>query len=221
MTALDPRRYLFALKGMGIRTYAFEREVARSEPAGEDAGLAWTDVELRVKACTKCELSKTRRTTVFGEGSPKADLVFVGEAPGEEEDLQGRPFVGRAGKFLDQMIERIGLRRDDVFICNVLKCRPPGNRDPEPGEVKACRDYLFTQLELIKPKVICALGRHAVNLLLDTDARITKIRGKLTDFRGTTLLPTYHPSYLLRNPDAIKEVWEDMEALKRLLKSGA
>jgi len=221
MTALDPRRYLFALKGMGIRTYAFEKEVARGGSVGNDAGAAWTEVESRVKACTRCGLSKTRRTVVFGEGSPKADLVFVGEAPGEEEDLQGRPFVGRAGKFLDQMIERIGLHREDVFICNVLKCRPPGNRDPEPGEVEACRDYLFTQLELIKPKVICALGRHAVNLLLDTDARITKIRGKVTEFRGTPLLPTYHPSYLLRNPDAIKEAWEDMETLQGLLKGGA
>ncbi|MDD5245175.1 MAG: uracil-DNA glycosylase, partial [Syntrophorhabdaceae bacterium] len=154
----------------------------------------------------------------FGEGDVNARLVFVGEAPGEEEDIQGRPFVGRAGKLLDQLIERIGLGRSDVYICNVLKCRPPGNRDPEERERELCKEYLFTQLELINPKIICTLGRHAYNTLLGVDERITRVRGVLTSYRGTPLLPTYHPSFLLRNQGKIKEAWEDMEKLKQLLR---
>jgi uracil-DNA glycosylase len=163
-------------------------------------------------------VAKTRRNVVFGEGTDMARLLFVGEAPGEEEDLQGRPFVGKAGKLLDQMIDRIGLRREQVYICNVLKCRPPDNRDPEPGEVEACKEYLFSQLELIRPKVICTLGRHAYNTLFGVDERITRIRGVLTTYKGTRLLPTYHPSFLLRNADRVKEAWEDMERLKQLLR---
>ncbi len=154
---------------------------------------------------------------VFGEGSERARVVFVGEAPGEEEDRQGRPFVGRAGKLLDQMIERIGVNRKDVFICNVLKCRPPNNRDPEAQEVEACKGYLFAQLELIRPALICTLGKHAYNTLFGVDARITRIRGTLTSYKGTRLLPTYHPSYLLRNQGAMKEAYEDMEKVKSLL----
>jgi len=167
--------------------------------------------------CERCGLAETRKSVVFGEGNPKADIVFVGEAPGEEEDNQGRPFVGRAGKLLDQLIERIGVKRSDVFICNVLKCRPPANRDPESHEAAACKEYLLAQLDIIRPRVICTLGRHAYNTLLETDAPITRIRGKLTTFRGTPLLPTYHPSYLLRSQSKIKEAWEDMEKLKSML----
>jgi len=208
MDRLEARKYLVALKGMGIGTYAFERE--------DDVTLS--TVQHEAKGCTKCSLADTRRHVVFGEGSSKARLVFVGEAPGEEEDLQGRPFVGRAGKLLDRLIERVGLRRSEVYICNVLKCRPPHNRDPEPAEVEACGSYLRAQLEIINPRIICTLGRHAYNALFHTDERITRIRGVLTKYKGTLLLPTYHPSFLLRNGDRIKEAWEDMERLKQLLR---
>jgi uracil-DNA glycosylase len=208
MDADKTRRFLQALKGMGIESYFFERKDE----------LTMTMLQRQVKACTRCPLSRTRKTVVWGEGNEKADLVFVGEAPGEEEDIQGRPFVGRAGKFLDQMIQRIGLSRKDVFICNVLKCRPPQNRDPDQAEIEKCKDYLFAQLRLIRPKVICALGRHAYNTLMNVDARITKIRGQFTEFNGIKLLPTYHPSYLLRNEERVKEALEDMEKLKEILK---
>jgi DNA polymerase len=202
-----PRRFLSALLKMGIRQYVSGRQ--------EEGSLR--RLRARAAACTRCELCRTRRSVVFGEGDEQARLVFVGEAPGEEEDLQGRPFVGRAGKLLDQMIERIGLSREDVFICNVLKCRPPHNRDPEPHEVEACKGYLLAQLDLIRPEIICTLGRHAYNALLGVDERITRIRGRLTEYKGTTLLPTYHPSFLLRNQGAMKDAYADMEKLKGLL----
>jgi DNA polymerase len=193
---------------MGIESYFFER---KNE-------LTLSALQKEVKACARCALAQTRRTVVFGEGNERADVVFVGEAPGEEEDAQGRPFVGRAGKFLDQMIQQVGLSRKDVFICNVLKCRPPKNREPDPAEVERCKDYLFTQLQLIRPKVICALGRHAYNTLMGVDARITKIRGQFTEYNGIKLLPTYHPSFLLRNQERVKEAMEDMEKLREALR---
>jgi uracil-DNA glycosylase family 4 len=208
MDAHNAHRFLQALKGMGIESYFFERENE----------LTFSMLKKEVKACARCALAQTRRTVVFGEGNERADLVFVGEAPGEEEDMQGRPFVGRAGKFLDRMIQRAGLSRRDVFICNVLKCRPPQNRDPDPAEVEMCKSYLFAQLELIHPKVICALGRHAYNTLMGVDARITKIRGQFTEYNGIKLLPTYHPSFLLRNQERVREAFEDMEKLKEILR---
>jgi DNA polymerase len=201
-------KFLSALKHMGIDSYVFDKK--------EGPNLA--QLQKIIKKCMKCNLAKTRKNVVPGEGDPHARLVFVGEAPGEDEDIQGRPFVGRAGKLLDQLIERIGLRRSEVYICNVLKCRPPNNRDPEPYEVAACKDYLLAQLNVIKPKVICTLGRHAYNTLFGVDEKITRIRGKLTMYHGTKLLPTFHPSYLLRNQTKITEAWEDMEKLKNLLK---
>ena len=206
---IDPRRFLTALKNMGVDQYV-------SSPR---QGPTLAELKKTVLSCERCELAKTRKSVVFGEGNPKADIVFVGEAPGEEEDNQGRPFVGRAGKLLDQLIERIGIKRSDVFICNVLKCRPPGNRDPEPREAALCKEYLLAQLDILRPRIICTLGRHAYNTLLDVDASITRIRGKMTTFRGTPLLPTYHPSYLLRSQSKIKEAWEDMETLKAVLGS--
>jgi len=147
MDANEARRFLSALKGMGIESYFVVKKDEITLPM----------LQKQVKACTRCPLARTRRTVVFGEGNEKAELVFVGEAPGEEEDLQGRPFVGRAGKLLDQMIQRMRLSRKDVFICNVLKCRPPQNRDPDASEIDMCKNYLFAQLEIIEPKVICAL----------------------------------------------------------------
>jgi len=193
---------------MGIDSYVTDRM----------SGLTLPILQKTVKVCYKCPLAETRKNIVFGEGSSNAKLVFIGEAPGEEEDIQGRPFVGKAGKLLDQLIEHIGLKRESVYICNVLKCRPPNNRDPDKNEIAACKNYLFSQLDLIKPKIICTLGRHAYNTLFDVDERITKVRGIAKDFRGMILLPTYHPSFLLRNQDKIKEAWEDMERLKQLLK---
>ena len=204
---MNPRRFLTAIKSMGIDHYVWEK----AEP------VTLLSLQKKVKGCMNCSLHETRKSVVFGEGSDKARVVFVGEAPGEEEDLQGRPFVGRAGKVLDELIEKVGLARADVYICNVLKCRPPGNRDPEEGEVAACRDYLVTQLKLIRPRIICTLGRHAYNTLMGTDERITKIRGVLTRYEGVPLLPTYHPSFLLRNSDRIKEAHEDMEKLRTFL----
>jgi len=204
---LDAKRFLTAMKNMGVDEYVF---AARQGPTLKQ-------LKKTVLACEKCSLAVTRKNVVFGEGDPRAGIVFVGEAPGEEEDNQGRPFVGRAGKLLDQLIERIGIRRNDVFICNVLKCRPPGNRDPEPQEVASCKDHLLSQIDIIRPRIICTLGRHAYNTLLKVDAPVTRIRGKVTTFRGIPLLPTYHPSYLLRSQSRIKEAWEDMETLKKML----
>ena len=208
MSDLDPRRFLTALKHMGIDSYVVNNEETRT----------LSRLKKVVKECRTCSLADTRKNVVFGEGSSKARLLFIGEAPGEEEDLQGRPFVGRAGKLLDQMIDRIGLRRKEVYICNVLKCRPPNNRDPDPAEAESCKGYLLSQLEIISPKIICTLGRHAYNTLLGSDESITRIRGHLTTFKGFKLLPTYHPSFLLRNQNRITEAWEDMESLRQLLK---
>ena len=170
--------------------------------------------------CTRCKLHTLGRTQiVFGVGNPNADLMFVGEAPGADEDVQGVPFVGRAGQLLTKIIEAIGLTRDDVYIANVIKCRPPQNRNPEPDEVASCEPFLFRQIDAIKPRVIVALGKFAGQTLLGTDAPISRIRGRLFDYRGAKLIPTFHPAYLLRNPSAKREVWEDMKLVKKLLES--
>lgn len=169
-----------------------------------------------VSTCTKCALCETRTQTVFGSGNPHADLVFVGEAPGAEEDRQGLPFVGAAGQLLTDIIEKgMKLKRSEVYICNVLKCRPPGNRDPRPEEVEECEPYLIEQLELIRPKVICALGGHAAKTLLKTDASVSKLRGVWHWYHGIPLRVTYHPAYLLRNPEDKGKTWADVkEVLK-------
>jgi uracil-DNA glycosylase family 4 len=161
--------------------------------------------------CTRCKLHSTRNKIVFGDGNPKAQLVFVGEGPGADEDAQGLPFVGRAGKLLTQMIEAMGLERPDVYICNVVKCRPPGNRQPEPDEVGSCSPFLFRQLDSIKPRVIVCLGATAFQTLLQTNRSISHYRGQWLDFRGYKMLPTYHPAYLLRNPAAKADVWKDLQ----------
>jgi len=167
--------------------------------------------------CTRCPLHRTRRTLVFGEGSPEARLVFVGEAPGEEEDRQGRPFVGRAGQLLTKIINAMGLAREEVYICNILKCRPPGNRNPQDDEIAACEPFLVKQIEAIDPEVICALGTFAAKTLLRTEAPISSIRGRFHDYHGRKLMPTYHPAYLLRNPDAKRLVWEDVQKIMKIL----
>jgi uracil-DNA glycosylase len=167
--------------------------------------------------CTRCRLHKGRTHIVFGVGSAKAQLVFVGEGPGHDEDVQGEPFVGRAGKLLTQMIEAMGLRREDVYICNVVKCRPPENRLPEKDEIATCSPFLIRQLAAIQPKVICCLGACAAQTLLATNQGISRFRGEWFDYLGAKLLATYHPAYLLRNPNAKGEVWKDLQKVMAVL----
>jgi DNA polymerase len=172
--------------------------------------------------CTRCKLHRLgRRQIVFGVGNPSADLMFVGEAPGADEDVQGIPFVGRAGQLLTKIIEAIGLRRDDVYIANVIKCRPPENRNPEPDEVATCEPFLFEQIDRIKPKVIVALGTFAAKALLKTQDPISRLRGRAFDYRGATLIPTFHPAFLLRSPERKRDVWEDMKKVRALLQESA
>jgi DNA polymerase len=168
--------------------------------------------------CMRCKLCKLGRTqVVFGVGNPQAQLMFVGEAPGQDEDLQGEPFVGRAGQLLTKIIEAIGLSRSDVYIANVIKCRPPNNRNPEPDEVATCEPYLFRQIDAIKPKVIVALGTFAAQSLLKTTDSISRMRGRTFNYRGAQLIPTFHPAFLLRSPDRKRDVWEDMKKVRALL----
>jgi DNA polymerase len=179
------------------------------------------DTLLRIREdlgeCTRCKLHKHRHTIVFGDGNPKAELVFVGEGPGADEDAQGLPFVGRAGKLLTQMIEAMGLERKDVYICNVVKCRPPENRTPEDDEVNTCSPFLFRQLEVIAPKVIVCLGAVAAKTLLRTNRGVSQFRGQWLEYRGSKLMATYHPAYLLRNPNAKGEVWKDLQKVMAVL----
>jgi DNA polymerase len=178
------------------------------------------EVRTDLGECTRCKLHKAgRHTIVFGVGNPEADLMFVGEAPGRDEDLQGIPFVGRAGQKLTQIIEAIGLTRDQVYIANVIKCRPPDNRNPDPDEVEVCEPFLFRQIDAIGPKVIVALGTFAARSLLKTTDPISRLRGRVYDYRGAKLVPTFHPAFLLRNPACRREVWEDMKKVRDLLKT--
>lgn len=184
-------------------------------PAANDPLCALRDQAL---TCTQCrDLAKARTHVVFGVGDPHADLMFIGEAPGRDEDLKGEPFVGRAGQLLTKIIQAMGLTRHEVYIANVLKCRPPDNRTPEPDETENCLPYLLRQIELIQPKVLVALGATAMKALLDVQLGITKIRGNWYTFHGTPMMPTFHPAYLLRNPKAKREVWEDMQAVVKKL----
>jgi uracil-DNA glycosylase len=166
--------------------------------------------------CRKCPLGKLRKNFVFGEGNPDAKLVFVGEAPGAEEDIQGRPFVGAAGQLLTKIIEAIKFRREDVYICNILKCRPPGNRDPEPGEIEQCEPYLIKQLEILKPAVICSLGKFATQTLLKSQVPISKLRGQVHRYHDIKLVPTFHPAALLRNPSWKRQTWEDVQLVRSI-----
>ena len=170
--------------------------------------------------CTRCKLHSTRSNIVYGAGDPCAELMFVGEAPGRDEDQQGVPFVGRAGQLLTKIIEAIDLRREDVYIANVVKCRPPKNRNPEPDEIETCQPYLFAQIDAIQPKVVVALGAFAVKTLLRSDESISKLRGRTFDYRGAKLIPTFHPAYLLRSPEKKADVWEDMKKVRSLLREG-
>lgn len=167
-----------------------------------------------IKDCKKCKLWSTRTNFVFGTGNPNADIVVVGEAPGADEDMQGKPFVGRAGQLLTKILEAINLTRDEVFICNILKSRPPGNRNPEPDEIEACEPYLVKQLDLIKPKFILALGTFAAQTLLKTKMPLGKLRGQFHDYKGVKTMVTFHPAALLRNPGWKKPTWEDVQLLR-------
>lgn len=182
--------------------------------------MDWAELKSTVSGCVSCELHKNRTQTVFGVGDENADWLFVGEGPGAEEDAKGEPFVGQAGKLLDNMLAAIGLKRgENVYIANVVKCRPPGNRNPQPGEMATCFPYLVRQIELIKPKLIVALGKIAVQALLEKDATISSLRGRVLDYRGIPLIITYHPAYLLRNlPDKAK-AWADLCLARKTMQS--
>jgi uracil-DNA glycosylase len=175
------------------------------------------DIRKELTGCRRCKLAPSRKNIVFGSGNPKAELMFIGEAPGADEDEQGLPFVGRAGQLLTKIIEAINMRREDVFICNILKCRPPGNRNPETDEIACCEPFLFRQIAVMKPKVICALGTFGAQTLLRTKEPISKLRGRLLDYKGLKLMATFHPAYLLRNPAEKRKVWEDVQIIRDYL----
>jgi len=200
-----------------VREYVEEQmqlgfmELLEPKPKHQYADFNMERLRREAMGCVRCDLHKGRKTVVFGTGNEHADLVFVGEAPGADEDEQGEPFVGRAGQLLTKIIEAMGFKRDEVYIANVIKCRPPGNRTPTPFEVECCEPFLQRQLELLQPKVICALGGVAAQMLLHTDQKISMLRGQFHDYHGIKVMPTYHPAFLLRNPNAKREVWEDMK----------
>jgi DNA polymerase len=197
---------------------ALERSKGEPVTFAANAAEALAAVRADIGDCTRCKLhGQGRRQIVFGVGNPDADLMFVGEAPGADEDIQGIPFVGRAGQLLTKIIEAIDLKREDVYIANVIKCRPPGNRNPEPDEVETCEPFLFQQIDIIKPKVIVALGKFGAQTLLRTLDPISRLRGRVYNFRGAKLVPTFHPAYILRNPSSKREVWEDMKLVRTLL----
>jgi uracil-DNA glycosylase len=191
-------------------------ETAVAEQGGGEApaaALSLAVVREQLGECTRCKLAGGRKHIVFGVGNPHADLVFVGEAPGAEEDERGEPFVGAAGQLLDRMIAAMGFARDDVYICNVIKCRPPYNRNPEPDEVAACEPFLKRQLAALRPRVIVALGKFAAQALCKTDAPISRLRGSFHSYEGIPLMPTFHPAFLLRTPEAKRQVWSDLQAV--------
>ncbi|MEW6330362.1 MAG: uracil-DNA glycosylase family protein [Pseudomonadota bacterium] len=200
-----------------------EAPVAPARQSLADAGVSdpgvWTALQAEVRVCTKCALHKTRTQTVFGVGNRNAKWMFIGEAPGADEDRQGEPFVGKAGQLLNAILFAMGLKREEVYIANVLKCRPPGNRDPQPEEVEQCEPYLIRQIGLIRPKIIIALGRHAAHSLLKTEVPLAKLRGQKLSYHGTPLFVTYHPAYLLRNPADKRKVWDDLCRARSAMKN--
>ncbi len=230
----DPRWRDRADRGVAMATAkaiddtAVANDVAPAQPSADAApgpvlppAEALLALQTRITPlCTRCKLATQGRSqTVFGVGHPQARLMFVGEAPGEDEDKKGEPFVGRAGQLLTKIIEAIGMTREQVYIANIIKCRPPGNRNPEPDEVATCEPFLFEQLAIVQPRVVVALGKFAAHSLLRTTEPITKLRGRVFAWRGASLIPTFHPAYLLRNPPAKREVWEDMKKVRELLQA--
>ena len=209
------RDQLEFFRDLGVRDLFVDRPAAPGVVTGSTPDLAALAKSL--EGCPRCKLSKTRTNIVFGQGSPKAQLMFVGEAPGRDEDEQGLAFVGRAGQLLTKIIEAIGMKREDVFIANVLKCRPPNNRNPEPDEVASCRPFLDEQIRLIRPKVIVTLGTFAAQAILETDEPIGRMRGHWREAKGVRVMPTFHPAFLLRSPERKKDVWEDMKLVRDFL----
>ena len=205
----------------GLRAFGLSAVPAARSPyhAPEAAESPLERLAREVAACQRCPLYRTATQGVVSDGAPAARLMFVGEAPGCDEDLQGKPFVGAAGQLLTKMIEAMGMKREQVYICNVLKHRPPGNRVPLPEEIDACFPYLQEQINVVRPKVICTLGAVATKALLGPYVSITKVRGELREYQGTLLVPTFHPAYLLRNPPAKKFAWEDLKKVKKLLEA--
>ncbi len=203
----DLKSYLQYLKQMGIEELPISHTSKRS----------LDEVRAELGECRRCKLHRTRKTLVFGEGNEQATLMFIGEGPGYDEDVQGRPFVGKAGQLLTKILQSIHLEREEVYIANILKCRPPQNRNPESDEIESCRPFLLKQIQAIHPKLICALGTFAAQSLLQTGEKITSLRGRLFQIEGIRVIPTFHPAFLLRNPERKKEVWEDMKQIARLL----
>ena len=216
------REYLRALDidVYTLRGAADEAEVV--EPAVDAGGLDWSPLREAVAGCTACTLHETRTQTVFGVGSPDADWMIIGEAPGQEEDRRGEPFVGRAGKLLDEMLKAVGLARETVFIANILKCRPPNNRDPSQDEAAACRHFLERQIELVSPRIILAVGRIAAQHLLGTDAPVGRLRGRRHALPGgqRPVVVTYHPAYLLRSPTQKRKAWQDLVLARQVFNEG-
>jgi uracil-DNA glycosylase family 4 len=212
----DLKSYLEYLKGMGIASLPTS-EIKPDGP-GPSRIITLEEVRKELGDCKRCKLHRTRRTIVFGEGNERATLMFIGEGPGYDEDVQGRPFVGKAGQLLTKIIESINLSREEVYIANIVKCRPPQNRNPEPDEIEICNPFLMKQIRVIQPKIICALGTFAAQTLLKTDTKISALRGKSFDLEGSKVIPTYHPAFLLRNPERKREVWEDMKKIAELIR---
>lgn len=217
------RGLLENLEQLGIRQVArLPRQEEAPAPVPAPATLAAAEtlaaIERELTDCGRCALCSGRNRVVFGVGNPQARLVLVGEAPGREEDRQGVPFVGEAGQLLDRILFAMGMSRDDVYICNVIKCRPPGNRDPKPDEIDACEPFLKRQLAAIEPRLIVTLGKFAAQTLLRDSAPISRLRGQWREYEGIALMPTFHPAFLLRNPAAKREVWEDMKAVMQRLR---
>ncbi len=209
------------LRALGIDVW-LPRDQADPEPdiraaKIDPSDMDWETLRDTIAACTRCQLHQSRTQTVFGVGSPDADWMIIGEAPGAEEDRRGEPFVGRSGKLLDEMLRAVGQDRDSVFIANILKCRPPNNRDPEPEESAECRGYLERQIELLRPKIILAVGRIAAHLLLDTDTPVGQLRGSVHKLGDTPLVVTYHPAYLLRSPSQKRKAWDDLCLAERVM----
>ncbi len=229
MKSKEARLFLKSLKEDGIEEIYSDPAGRKSPsvPAPEQNRIRspekeWFLLKEKAETCTLCrELAAKRKKVVFGAGNAGAKLMFVGEAPGYEEDVQGLPFVGAAGQLLTKIIESIGLRREEVFIANVLKCRPPANRQPKPDEILNCEPYLLKQIELIQPQILCALGTFAAQTLLKTGESISSLRGRFHDLRGIKVMCTYHPAYLLRNPGDKRKVWEDMKKIKKELEAFA
>jgi uracil-DNA glycosylase family 4 len=217
----DLKSYLEYLKGMGLESLPVSEQMP-GEHRGNPSSLAGVgptmkDIRNELGDCQRCKLHQTRRTIVFGEGNENAKLMFIGEGPGYDEDVQGRPFVGKAGQLLTRIIQSMHLQREEVYIANIIKCRPPQNRNPEPDEIESCSPFVRKQIDAIRPRVVCALGTFSAQTLLKTKAGITALRGKIYTLDNITVIPTYHPAFLLRNPEKKKDVWEDMKrVLERL-----